>query len=41
MNFGSALDEPETGFVLTTNQVFPHAVGSTSTEPVPTGACVT
>ncbi|MFI5507206.1 MarP family serine protease [Mycobacterium sp. NPDC051804] len=41
MNFGSAVDDPETGFVLTTNQVFPHAVGSTGTEPVPTGACVT
>ena len=41
MNFGSAIDDPETGFVLTTNQVFPHAVGSTANEPVPTGGCVT
>lgn len=41
MNFGSAVDDSETGFVLTTKQVFPHAVSSTATEPVPTGACVT
>lgn len=41
MNFGSAVDDSETGFVLTTKQVFPHAVGSTATEPVPTGGCVT
>jgi S1-C subfamily serine protease len=40
MNFGAAVDDPETGFVLTTNQVYPHAVGSVATEPVPTGECV-
>ena len=41
MNFGSAVDDPETGFVLTTNQVYPHAVNAVSPEPVATGACVT
>ena len=41
MSFGSAINDSETGFVLTTKQVFPHAVGSTATEPVATGACVT
>jgi S1-C subfamily serine protease len=41
MNFGAAVDDPETGFVLTTKQVYPLAVNSGATEPVPTGACVT
>ncbi|MBY0288085.1 MAG: MarP family serine protease [Mycobacteriaceae bacterium] len=41
MNFGSAVDDPETGFVLTTKQVYPHAVNAVSPGPVPTGACVT
>jgi len=41
MNFGAAVDDPETGFVLTTKQVYPHAVNAVSLEPVPTGACVT
>lgn len=41
MNFGAAVDDPDTGFVLTTKQVYPHAVNAGSSEPVPTGACVT
>lgn len=41
MNFAAAVDDPETGFVLTTKQVYPHAVSAAATEPVPTGACVT
>ena len=41
MNFGAAVDDPETGFVLTTKQVYPHAVNAVSPEPVATGACVT
>jgi S1-C subfamily serine protease len=41
MNFGAAVDDPETGFVLTTKQVYPHAVSAAATGPVPTGACVT
>ncbi len=40
MNFGVAVDDPETGFVLTTKQVYPHAVNPGATEPVPTGECV-
>ena len=27
--------------MLTTNQVYPHAVDAVASEPVPTGACVT
>jgi len=41
MNFGTAVDDPETGLVLTTNQVYPHAVNAVASEPVPTGECVT
>ncbi|WP_264001227.1 MarP family serine protease [Mycolicibacterium gadium] len=41
MNFGAAVDDPETGFVLTTKQVYPHAVNAVSPEPIPTGACMT
>ena len=41
MNFGAAVDDPETGFVLTTKQVYPHAVNAVSPGPVPTGACIT
>ena len=41
MNFGAAVDDPETGFVLTTKQVYPHAVDAVASEPVATGACVT
>ena len=40
MNFGAAMDDPEMGFVLTTNQVYPHAIDSGRSEPVATGACV-
>ena len=40
MNFGAAVDDPETGFVLTTKQVYPHAVNAVAPGPVPTGACV-
>jgi S1-C subfamily serine protease len=40
MNFGAAVDDPDTGFVLTTKQVYPHAVNAVASEPVPTGACV-
>ena len=28
MNFGAAVDDPETGFVLTAKQVYPHAVNA-------------
>lgn len=41
MNFGAAVGDLETGFVLTTKQVYPHAVNAVSPGPVPTGACVT
>ncbi len=40
MNFAAAVHDPETGFVLTTNQVYPHAVDSGVSEPVATGLCV-
>ncbi|WP_281258519.1 MarP family serine protease [Mycobacterium neglectum] len=40
INFGAAVEDPETGFVLTTNQVYPHAVNAVASEPVPTGGCV-
>jgi S1-C subfamily serine protease len=40
MNFGAAMDDPEMGFVLTTNQLYPHAINSGLSEPVETGACV-
>lgn len=40
MNFGAAMDDPEMGFVLTANQVYPHAIDAGRSEPVATGACV-
>jgi S1-C subfamily serine protease len=40
MNFGAAFDDPETGFVLTTGQVYPHVIGLDASQPVPTGECV-
>jgi S1-C subfamily serine protease len=40
MNFAAAVHDPETGFVLTTNQVYPHAVDAGVSEPVATGLCV-
>ena len=41
MNFGAAVDDPDTGFVLTAGQVYPHVIGSDAPQPVATGACVT
>jgi S1-C subfamily serine protease len=40
MSFGAAMHDPENGFVLTTNEVYPHAVATGATEPVATGSCV-
>jgi S1-C subfamily serine protease len=41
INFGAAVDDPQTGFVLTAKQVYTQMVhGSGDTEPVATGACV-
>ena len=41
MNFGAAVDDPETGFVLTAGQVYPQVIGSDAAPPVATGECVT
>ena len=41
MNFGAAVDDPDTGFVLTAGQVYPYVIGSDAPQPVATGACVT
>ena len=41
MYFGAAVDDPETGFVLTARQVYPQMVVSGDSPPVATGACVT
>jgi S1-C subfamily serine protease len=40
MNFGTAAQDPEVGFVLTAKQIYPHAVHSGVSEPVATGSCV-
>jgi S1-C subfamily serine protease len=40
INFGAAVDDPDTGFVLTAKEVYPQRVASTgSSQPVATGAC--
>ena len=42
INFGAAVDDPDTGFVLTAKQVYSQMVLSTGeSAPVATGACVT
>jgi S1-C subfamily serine protease len=41
MNFGAAFDDPDTGFVLTAAQIYPHVIGSDVSQPVATGQCLT
>ena len=41
MNFGAAVDDPETGFVLTDESGVPACRRCGASEPVPTGECVT
>lgn len=38
--FGSAVDDPETGFALTANEVARQMENVGKTQPVPTGACL-
>ena len=38
--FGAAVDDPDTGFVLTANEVAGQLAKIGDTQPVPTGACV-
>ena len=40
MNFGAAVDDPDTGFVLTAGQVYPQVIGPDTSPPVATGECV-
>ena len=39
--FGAAVDDPDTGFVLTATEVSRQMAKVDSTQPVPTGACIT
>ena len=39
--FGAAVDDPDTGFVLTATEVSRQMAKVNSTQPVPTGACIT
>lgn len=38
--FGAAVDDPDTGFVLTAQEVLPQRLKVGSTAPVPTGTCI-
>ena len=38
--FGAAVDDNDTGFVLTANEVSRQLAQVNNTEPVPTGACL-
>jgi S1-C subfamily serine protease len=40
MNFGAAVHDRDIGFVLTAKLIYPHAVGSGTTQPVATGPCI-
>jgi S1-C subfamily serine protease len=39
--FGAAVDDPDTGFVLTADEVHRQMEKVNDTEPVPTGPCIT
>lgn len=42
VNFGAAVDDPDTGFALTAGQIYPQMVSSAGNmQPVATGACIT
>jgi S1-C subfamily serine protease len=38
--YGAAVDDPDTGFVLTANQVSAQAASAVNSQPVATGACI-
>jgi S1-C subfamily serine protease len=38
--FGAAVDDPDTGFVLTAQEVLPQRLKVGNTAPVPTGTCI-